>query len=249
MMLKRRLVPSFFTFLNFFWGFFSIVKTLEGNLHAAAWFIILAILCDGMDGKLARWTSSETSFGFELDSLADLISAGLAPAMLAYRGGFDGHGFMGMVLCFLYAFAGGYRLARFNVVQAGDRSRGYIGLPIPIAGLTVASLWLFEPPFGFKTSVIAWIILLVALEVLMISSVRYDWPRISFKDNWRNTLQSVGILCAVGLMAFFPQWSLFPLFVLYVVLGVRVWAVALARGEASLTDFFLTVKSDRIVRG
>ena len=248
MMFKCWFMPSFFTLLNFFLGFFSVVKTIEGNLHAAAWFIILAILCDGMDGKLARWTSSETPFGFELDSLADLVSAGLAPALLAYRAGLDRFGFLGIVLCFLFLFSGGYRLARFNVMQGGDRSQGYVGLPIPIAGLTMASLLLFEPPFGIITSNVSWIILLIALSVLMISTVHYDWPRLSFQGGLKS-IRSVGILMGVGVMALFPQWSLFPLFVFYILSGVGAWGTALIRGEVTLTGFLLTLKQDHIANG
>ena len=241
MMPKSMFIPSFFTFLNFFWGFFSIVKALEGNLQAAAWFIILAIICDGMDGKLARWTCSETPFGFELDSLADLISAGIAPAILAYRGGMSQVGFLGMILCFLYLFAGGYRLARFNVVQAGDRSKGYTGLPIPIAGLSVASFWLFESPFGNVASVAGWIILLIFLTVLMVSTIHYDWPRLVFKGKWNHVAQSVGILFIVVMMAVFPHWSLLPAFLFYILIGIFHWIVELSRGEVTLTKFFLTV--------
>lgn len=239
---KSLFIPSVFTFLNFFWGFFAIVKTIEGNLHAAAWFIILAILCDGMDGKLARWTNCETPFGFELDSMGDLVSSGLAPALLAFVGGLHQVGFLGMLICFLYLFGGGYRLARFNVLQAGDRSKGYAGLPIPVAGLAVASLWLFDSPFGHTVASKWWIALMIFLGVLMVSTVHYDWPRLMFRGSWKNVVQSVGILLAVGMMAVFPQWSLFPLFLLYILLGVGNWAVGLIKGDVALTDFFLLVR-------
>lgn len=239
---KALFIPSLFTFLNFFWGFFAIVKAVEGNLHVAAWFIILAIICDGMDGKLARWTGLETLFGFELDSLADLVSSGLAPALLAYLGGLNQIQVLGIGVCFLYLFAGGYRLARFNVLQAGDRSKGYKGLPIPVAGLTVASFWLFELPFGQAIDVGWWIILIIFLTVLMVSTIHYDWPRLVFRGGWKNAVQSVGILMATGMMAVFPHKSLFPLFLLYILLGIRSWAVSLYRGEVTLTEFFLSVK-------
>lgn len=235
-------VPSFFTLLNFFWGFFSMVKVVEGDLHGAAWFIVLAIVCDGMDGKLARWTGSETSFGFELDSLADLVSAGLAPAFLVYVGNLEQFGVLGILVGFFYLFAGGYRLARFNVQQAGDRSRGYVGLPIPVAGMTVASLWLFQSPLAQTVAVGWWVALLLFLTVLMVSTVPYDWPRLVFRGRWWQVLQSGGLLLATGTMAVFPHKSLFPLFFLYVLLGVRRWLVALLRGEVGVSDFFLSAR-------
>ncbi len=239
---KRLFIPSLFTLLNFFLGFLSIMKSIEGNLHAAAWFIILAILCDGMDGKLARWTNCETPFGNELDSLADLVSGGLAPALLAFIEGLNTLGLFGLLICFLYLFAGGYRLARFNVLQAGDRTKGYEGLPIPVSGLTVASLWLFDLPFGHTVASGWWIALMIFLGVLMVSTIHYDWPRLMFKGSWKNVVQSVGILLTVGMMAVFPQWSLFPLFLLYILLGIGNWAVGLIKGDVALTDFFLLVR-------
>jgi len=236
---KRLFIPSLFTLLNFFLGFLSIMKSIEGNLHAAAWFIILAILCDGMDGKLARWTNCETPFGNELDSLADLVSGGLAPALLAFIEGLNTLGLFGLLICFLYLFAGGYRLARFNVLQAGDRTKGYEGLPIPVSGLTVASLWLFDLPFGQTIPLGWWIVLMIFLPILMVSTVHYDWPKLLFRGSWRRVVPSVGLLLAIGLMAVFPHRSLFPLFLLYIVLGIGSWVVNLIRGDVRWAEFFL----------
>ena len=233
-------IPSFFTLLNFLGGFLSILKSIEGNLYSAAWFIILAILCDGMDGKLARWTGHETAFGFELDSLADMISSGIAPAILVYQGVFYRMPVVGYVVCFFYVFAGGYRLARFNVVQAGDRSEGYTGLPIPVAGFTVASLWIFEPMFDLSVAMAWWIVLMLGITLLMVSTVHYDWPKLMFKNGWKHRSRSVGMLLAVGMMAVFPQWSLFPLFLFYILWGVTRWFIVVLRGDYSLRDFFLS---------
>jgi len=233
-------IPSFFTFLNFLGGFLSILKSIEGNLYSAAWFIVLAILCDGMDGKLARWTGQETAFGFELDSLADLISSGVAPAVLVYQGIFFKTPVVGYIFCFVYVFAGGYRLARFNVVQAGDRSEGYTGLPIPVAGFTLASLWIFEPMFDISVAMAWWIVLMLLITLLMISTVHYDWPRLMFKEGWKHSARSVAMLSAVAMMAVFPQWSLFPLFLFYILWGATRWFIVALRGEVSLRDFFLS---------
>lgn len=232
-------IPSVFTFLNFFWGFFSIVKTIEGELYTAAWFIILAVLCDGMDGKLARWTGNETSFGFELDSLADMVSSGLAPVVLAYRCGLSKIGFAGVVVCFIYLFSGGYRLARFNVIKAGDRSKGYTGLPIPIAGLAIASLWILKFTESHPVNYKGWAILILALSLLMMSKIPYDWPKLVFNNGTEKFIISIVILSFIVIMAIFPQWSLFPLFIIYILAGVVRWIVSLVRGNVSLSDFFL----------
>jgi len=215
-----------------------MVMTMEGNLLAAAWFIILAVLCDGMDGKLARWTGSESPFGFELDSLADLISTGIAPGLLVYKAGFFHIKIIGFVICFLYIVAGGYRLARFNVIQAGDRSRGYTGLPIPIAGMTVASFWIFRDHLGSAGNGEWWAALLMFLSILMVSTVHYDWPRLIFGE-WKHKVQSILLLLGIAMMAVFPRWCLFPFLLLYIQLGVWHWAGTLRRGEVTLAGFFI----------
>jgi CDP-diacylglycerol--serine O-phosphatidyltransferase len=238
MTLKRQFVPSLFTSLNFFFGFLSIIMSLQGDLSTAAWLILFAILCDGMDGKLARRINSETSFGCELDSLADLVSAGLAPVLLAFQGSLIRIKFWGVLLCFFYLFAGSYRLARFNVLQKCDRSKGYIGLPLPIAGLTLAALWIFR----FSTpSPGLWIIPIVFLSFLMVSTIRYDWPKLVFNRHWKNILPTTGILVIVCLMFFFPYWSLLPSLGLYILLGIGNWIVALFKRETTFTELFLSI--------
>jgi len=233
-------IPSFFTLLNFFWGFFSIVEAVEGNLHKAAWFIILAVLCDGMDGKFARWTGTETAFGFELDSLGDMVSSGLAPAVVVYIGILHKIAFMGVLICFIYIFAGGYRLARFNVIKARERSEGYIGLPIPVAAMTIASFLIFHTPFGESISIGFLITLMVFLAILMVSTIHYSWPRLMFHVNWIKRIQSIGLLLATSLMAVFPEKCLFPLFSFYILLGIKTWIIDLVKGKVRLSGFFLS---------
>ncbi len=240
--MKYFFTPSLFTFLNFFWGSLSIIESLEGNVQKAAWFIIIAVLCDGMDGKLARWTHSETTFGFELDSLADLISCGLAPAVVVYVGVLRQFHFLGFIVCFLYIFAGGYRLARFNTIQKGDRSRGYIGLPIPIAGITLASLWIYKLPFYKSLPGGLWMVLMLFLILIMLSTIPYDWPKITFGESWWKKIQSTVILLCVLLMAIFPQKILFPVLILYILLGIKKWIVSLLRGRITPFEMILSVK-------
>jgi CDP-diacylglycerol--serine O-phosphatidyltransferase len=235
-------IPSFFTFLNLFCGYISILKAFENNLHASAWFIILAVICDGMDGKLARWTASKSKFGFELDSLADLVSFGVSPAVLLYLGMFNRLGFSGYLLSFLFLFAGGYRLARFNVQQAGDRSHGYVGLPIPVAAIVVASLWLFQEIIGETVSIGLWAFLFFFLSIIMISAVSYDWPKLEFGRSWKKNIKSIVLIFSVVFMAVYPEICLFPLFVVYIFLGIGNWITALLKKEISWINFFMSVK-------
>ncbi|OVE79420.1 CDP-diacylglycerol--serine O-phosphatidyltransferase [bacterium I07] len=237
MKLKIIFFPSLFTCLNFLLGVLSIMHTIQENYHMAAWFIILAILCDGMDGKIARLTSTETQFGFEFDSMADLIASGAAPGFLAYSIGLDGY-FWGSALCFIYIFAGGYRLARFNVIQGGDRSEGYIGLPIPIAGMTIASFSFYEGPIFRPEYLLNWFMLLGILALLMLSSISYHWPRVVFSKRLTHFLPSLLIVLALMAMAVLPYWSLFPLMVLYILLGIGKWCFAWIKGDVKISGLF-----------
>jgi CDP-diacylglycerol--serine O-phosphatidyltransferase len=239
---KYLYIPSFFTLLNFFWGFLAIVKIYEGNLYTAAWFIILAVLSDGMDGKLARWTGSETRFGTELDSLADVLSTGIAPAFLIYADVLNKLSVIGLLLCFLYVIAGAYRLARFNVQQAGNRSQGYVGLPIPVAGMTIAAFWLFKNYFDIDMGSVVPLVLVFLIALMMVSTIHYDWPKLHFQNGWMKGIQSAGLLIAVLIMAVQPQISLFPLLTLYIVLGFVHWVIALAKGETQLSELFIPIK-------
>jgi len=241
MKISRVTFPSLFTVANFLFGFLSIIKSMEGNIRASAWYIILAILFDGMDGKIARWTSSETPFGFELDSLGDLLSAGLAPAILVYSASVGELGWIGFILCFVYVLTGAYRLARFNVVQAGDRSKGYIGLPIPVAGLTIAAFWISPASVNASAGLTVSVLLLSVLSLMMVCTIPYAWPKIAMQGSWKNILSSIGVLIAVFLMAAIPRLSLFPLVVLYIVLGITGWLISLIRGDVSWQTFFLTL--------
>jgi CDP-diacylglycerol--serine O-phosphatidyltransferase len=235
-------IPSFFTLLNFFWGFLAIVKVYEGNLYTAAWFIILAVLSDGMDGKLARWTGSETHFGTELDSLADLLSTGIAPAFLIYADVLHRLSVVGLLFCFVFVIGGGYRLARFNVQQAGNRSQGYVGLPIPVAGMAIAAFYLFQNYFEIDLGQAVSMLLVFLLSLMMISTVHYDWPKLDFRNGWLKGLQSAGLLIVVMIMAVQPQVSLFPLLFLYIVLGFVHWVIALVKGEVQLSELFVPIK-------
>jgi len=235
-------LPSMFTALNLFFGFFSIVSVIEGNLSAAAWYIILAVLFDGMDGKLARWAGSETKMGYEFDSFADFVSAGIAPALLAYRGGLYSFHIFGMFICFLFVFCGCYRLVRFNVIQGGSREEGYIGLPIPIAGITIASLWIFDPPFKWHIFSGEWVIVIIFLALLMVSSVHFQWPTIDFKRGWKKRASSCGILFAILMMALYPNWTLLPIFIFYIILSLKSWFIDYLKGNVKLKEFFITTR-------
>jgi CDP-diacylglycerol--serine O-phosphatidyltransferase len=140
------ILPNLITTGNLFFGFFSIVKGLQGNFLWASGAILLAAIFDVLDGRVARITNSTSEFGVQYDSLCDLISFGAAPALLMYKAGLSEAGRLGWIVCFMFLACGALRLARFNVQSSiGKASGDFTGLPIPMAAGVVAcfvALWM-----------------------------------------------------------------------------------------------------------
>jgi CDP-diacylglycerol--serine O-phosphatidyltransferase len=188
------LLPALFTSANLLCGYYAVVAALNGSVsdfdHAAR-AIGLAILFDSLDGRIARLTGTNTEFGVQFDSLADVVSFGIAPAVLAYSWGFHGIpvstpinieqlGQFGWILCLVFLICCAWRLARFNV-QGMDPggSKYFIGMPTPAAaGVVAAIIHGFKVPLHDYRWSIAWFVLLFTLGALMTSTIRYY----SFKD-------------------------------------------------------------------
>jgi len=182
-------LPNLFTVSSIFLGFYSMTLSsgdaTPAQLYRAALAIFFAIFFDMFDGRVARMTKTQSEFGEELDSLADVISFGAAPALLVYKWALSSMGFLGMFLSFAFAACGALRLARFNVLaRRGDKAshRFFVGLPIPLAAGTIVSLVIAHfRAFGSTTdpthhAPIAVVVALLAF--LMVSTVRYR----TFKD-------------------------------------------------------------------
>ncbi len=172
--LKRSvyLIPSLFTVANMFAGFFSVVSTLNGDYEAAAVAIGIAVLLDGVDGWVARLANADSDFGLQLDSLADVISFGVAPAILIYSWGLSEFGDFARFSAFVFLICGAMRLARFNV-QVQDL-KSFAGLPIPAgASFVAATIHFFgDPPASnMLRYYLVGVTFLVAL--LMVSTIRF----------------------------------------------------------------------------
>lgn len=174
------LLPNLITAAGIFAGFFVIIATVDGNYNRAAWFILLAAIFDGLDGKVARLTGTTSKFGVELDSLADVISFGVAPAVLLYDWALRPYGKLGWLAAFLFVICGALRLARFNVQVSTVESRRFVGLPIPAAACIVATCVLIFFQLGGTGTVrmVSMVVLVFLLAFLMISNI----PYLSFKD-------------------------------------------------------------------
>ncbi|MBL7074408.1 CDP-diacylglycerol--serine O-phosphatidyltransferase [candidate division KSB1 bacterium] len=227
----KQIVPSLFTVGNLGFGFWAVTKVLTGSFEAAAFLIIIASICDGLDGKVARYVKGQSQFGVEFDSIVDAISFGLAPAILLYQWYFYQWGKWGVLVCFFYLLCVCYRLARYNVLQTGYPQKRYLGLPTPAAAITLASFVLFN--FEYWDQVILDRILLglmVILALLMVSHVRYDaLPKLSFKESKKNVWNLLLLCLAVIAVALYPRKVFFPIMSGYILFGMVRWSVHFIR--------------------
>jgi len=167
------ILPNLFTASSIFVGVISIVEASKEHFVLASWLILLALVFDGLDGRVARMTNTTSQFGVEFDSLADIISFGIAPAMLLYF--FVGHtyGRFGILVSALYVIFGAIRLARFNISTAKTDPNVFIGLPIPTAAVFV-SMWVLQfHKYTLEAYSIVLLFLALGVAVLMVSNFRY----------------------------------------------------------------------------
>jgi len=219
------ILPSAFTLGNLFLGVYSMVLATRGEFQTAGWCIVVAALLDMMDGRIARFTSTGSRFGAELDSLVDAISFGVAPGLLIYQLFFAGQSWS-WVLSFLYICGAVIRLARFNVEQSGHAKRFFHGLPSPTAGMILATIYPFftapgvrEMFGGLPSTQVAGLIMIV-LAALMLSHVPYPLvPKLSFRG-FRATVVSVIVLGCITTAFLIPEYFVFPFLAAYTVWGI-----------------------------
>ena len=164
--MNLKLIPSIFTLANLLLGVISLLFTMDDEYVIAASMILLAMILDAMDGRLARRLDATSSFGKELDSLADLVSFGVAPAILVYALKMQDFGMVGLVICIAFALCGAIRLARFNVLNITTH---YVGVPITAAGSLLALLVLI----GTRVTLpgVFFMVLMALLSYLMVSNI------------------------------------------------------------------------------
>lgn len=218
------LLPSLFTTGSLFCSFFSIVRSIHGDHYWAAWAIFVASFFDLVDGRLARMTRTESEFGREYDSLVDLASFGLAPAILVYTWSLQFYRPVGWFIAFLYFACAALRLARFNVRTEIVEKKRFQGLPSPLAACLLGSLVIFYqhlqgvPAEGTLKSPVALIVVPIA-AILMVSNIPYR----SFKEYDLGKKNSfyvlIGAAAIIGLIAVNPDIVLFLGFLLYALSG------------------------------
>jgi len=218
-------IPGAFTSGNLFFGIWAIISAARGEFDRAAWFIVVAAVMDGLDGRVARMTRTGSDFGAELDSLVDVISFGVAPALLQWHFQF-GRGEWGWLLPFIFILAVALRLARFNIEQAGHAKSQFFGLPSPAGGVTIATLVPFMGTSFFveHLSHLPWhlltAVLMVLVSLLMVSHVPYPvFPNAGLRT-WRARVGLAFTLACVWAALTFPAYFFFPMAIFFIGFGL-----------------------------
>jgi CDP-diacylglycerol--serine O-phosphatidyltransferase len=231
------LLPNAFTTAALFAGFYAIVQAMNMNFDQAAVAVFVAMVLDGLDGRVARLTRTQSAFGAEYDSLADMVSFGAAPALIVYEWALKGLGKLGWIAAFIYCAGAALRLARFNTNIAVVDKRFFQGLPSPAAAAVVVGfIWLMDN-YGFRdVATIEWLrwsafALTLYAGLTMVTNV----PFYSFKDvSFKRTVPFIVIVAiALGfaVLAYHPPLVFFSLFLVYGLSGYAVYAWRRAKGR------------------
>ncbi len=219
------ILPNAFTLGNLFFGFWACVAALRGDYALAAWLVVLAGVADGVDGRVARLVRTGSPFGQELDSLVDLVSFGIAPALITYRLFLDS-GDWSWALAFIYVAAVAMRLARFNIEQGGQAHLHFHGLPSPVAGVTLVSFYPFSQTELFAQHLSHWPWTqvmaggMIVLGGLMLSHVPYPAiPRLSLRTASGRGGIAFLLTCS-ALLIWNPRLVVFPIGVIYTTYGI-----------------------------
>ena len=196
-MKHRRLaffLPNIFTALNLGCGFASITLGLNGHIYGAAMLLVLGAVFDSVDGRVARMTGTESSFGEQFDSMSDVVSFGLAPSLLMYRHFLEDLGRLGLIGAFFFLLCGALRLARFNASIGKQKSEHFQGLPIPGAAMALVGYALWSLSLEeLNTLTIVSLTYVLLISLLMISNI----PFFSFKSDWTKKHKRMAFFLAI----------------------------------------------------
>ncbi|RTE85442.1 MULTISPECIES: CDP-diacylglycerol--serine O-phosphatidyltransferase [Gammaproteobacteria] len=215
------LLPNLLTTAGLFSGFYAIVASMNGNFEQAAVAVFVAMVFDGLDGRVARITNTQSEFGAEFDSMADIVSFGMAPALVAYNWALHDLGKFGWLAAFIFVAGGALRLARFNAAHATADSNYFQGLAIPSAAAIVSGMVWVGAKYEIDPTDVHWLVALftIACGLLMVSNFKYH----SFKNvDWRGKVNFLVILIIVMcfvIVATEPAIVLFVMFTVYAISG------------------------------
>lgn len=220
------ILPNLFTGVSIYIGILAVAYAFVGRFELACWLVLVSLIFDGLDGRVARLTGTTSKFGVEFDSLADVVAFGVAPAMiLFFYGGFH-YGKFGVVVAGLYVVFGAIRLARFNVTTNNNEPNVFIGLPIPSAAVFVVSWLLFEmelskqyPQYPESIFLLPLMVTSLIIAFLMVSNVRYpSFKKMSFeKISFGKIIVLMMIVLAI--LFIYPIYTIVTLISGYVCFG------------------------------
>ncbi len=229
----RPIFPNIFTTGNLICGFLSIISAAEGDPTQAAWFVILAGFMDALDGKVARFSKAASAFGKELDSLADMISFGVAPAFLIYTFKLNVLGKWGWIIGMVYISASAFRLARFNLLAQSEEKKNFMGLPVPAAGIALSTFIIFCYHVWGRVEYGEYLVSMTVLfSALMVSQVEYDTIPDRFQTMQdRLKLLYIVVLALAALIK--PRLLMFPVFSIYIAVGLIKEAIRIVKSATT----------------
>lgn len=240
------LLPNLITTSALFAGFYAIVQAMNHHFDQASVAIFIAMVLDGLDGRVARLTHTQSPFGAEFDSLSDMVSFGVAPALVIYVWALQGLGKLGWIAAFIFCAGAALRLARFNTRLDVADKRYFQGLPSPSAAAVVAGLVWVMDDFQVAATTVAWLAwaLTVFAGLTMVSNIRYY----SFKEiNMRKSIPFVAMLLIIlgfALVMYSPPQVLFLVFLAYAFSGYVMWLIAFSRRKTGRGKFVDTRAED-----
>jgi CDP-diacylglycerol--serine O-phosphatidyltransferase len=214
------LLPSMFTMANLFCGYACIVHSMRQEFSAAALFIGFAFVLDMLDGRIARLTGTTSAFGLEFDSLADVVSFGVAPAILSFQWGLQPLGRIGWAAGFLFVAAAAVRLARFNIQSGTQDKRYFVGMPSPAAACVPAAT-VFAYPVGFQspTYAVAVLAMVIVPALTMVSTIRFRSFKTLDLQSRRSSAVLVFVALGLVLLAAEPHYLLVAMAYTYLASG------------------------------
>ena len=214
------ILPSLFTTGNVFCGFYCFIAVFNNQHYMAAWAIVAAIIFDILDGRIARLTKTTSAFGVQYDSLADVISFGMAPAFLVYSWVLQPFDRVGWMAAFLFLLCAALRLARFNVSKPDLTGDHFLGLPTPAAAAVLASIVIgFEDLFATRIHPIVMVIVVYSLAFLMVSNIKYPaMKKLNFKKRVAFP-RFLFVILFIYVLATIPRIALFVLSFTYILMG------------------------------
>jgi CDP-diacylglycerol---serine O-phosphatidyltransferase len=215
------LLPNLFTTGAMFSGFYAVTSAINQHFEAAAVAIFIAMILDGLDGRVARLTNTQSEFGVQYDSLSDMVSFGVAPGLVMYLWAFGTLGKVGIFAAFVHTAGGALRLARFNTQVTTADKRYFQGLPSPAAASILAGFVWMSLEYDYDVESIKYLalVLTVATGLLMVSNFRYSsFKEIDFKGKVP-FVAAIAVMLAIGFIMAQPQTMLFVLFMAYAISG------------------------------